>query len=268
MAHPEVEMESRAIQRIGGWLAVALLLWPAIQATCHPELTPSAPLTTDEIVERMVAMNRARAEALRSYTATCVYHVQNDNHNKSADLVVRVLFLWPNQKESTVLSESGSSVLRSHVLNRLLEEESEAMQAENRRQTDMNPQNYEFRLVSYERTGPHDSYVIEVVPKTRNKFLFQGRVWVDAEDFGIVRMEGAPAKSPSWWTTDIEVSHSYCKVGDFWLPARNETIAQVRIFGRSVLTIVYKDYKVIEAQSVRAPALISAITSGTRVAGN
>jgi hypothetical protein len=256
------------IRRIDSWLALSLLLWPAPQATCKPQPIGSNPLTTAQIVDRMVAMNRARAEALRSYTATCVYHVENDNHNKSADLVLKVLFLWPNLKESTVVSESGSDYMRSHVLDRLLEGESEAMRAENRRRTEINPENYEFRLVGHERLGPHDSYVMEVVPKSRNKFSFQGRVWVDAEDFGIVRMEGSPAKNPSWWTTHVDVSHSYCKVGDFWLPARNETIAQVRMFGRSVLTIVYKDYKLIEAQSVRAPALLTATPLARRAAGN
>ena len=222
-------MEGQMIRRIGGWLALSFLLSPATQANCKPQPIVSTPLTTAQIVDRMVAMNNARAEALRSYTATCVYHVENDDHNKSAEMVLKVLFLWPNLKESTIVSETGSNSLRSHVLDRLLQGESEAMQAENRRRTEMNPDNYVFRLVGHEQMGPHESYVMEVVPKSRNKFSFQGRVWVDAEDFGIVRMEGTPAKNPSWWTTHVDVSHSYCKVGDFWLPARNETIAQVRM---------------------------------------
>ena len=250
-------MEARTVNRIIGCgaLLVALLL----QSTGVASVASSAPLTTDQVVQRMVAMNRARAEALRSYTATCVYHVENDNHDRSADLVVKIAYLWPNRKESTIISWSGSSALRNYVLNRLREGELEAMQEENRRRTDMNPENYDFSLVDYDRTGPHNSYVMEVVPKTKNKFLFRGRIWVDAQDFGIIRMEGAPAKNPSWWTTHIEVDHSYCKVGDFWLPSRLESVAHVRIFGRSVLTIIYKDYKLIDAHTVETPTLASAL---------
>jgi outer membrane lipoprotein-sorting protein len=258
-------MEVRTVKWIsscGTVLAVLLLQSIGVAA-----VSSSPPLSTAQVVERMVAMNRARAEALRSYTATCVYHVESGS-DRSADLVVKIAYLWPNRKESTIISWSGSSALRNYVLNRLRESELEAMQEENRRRTDMNPENYDFTLVGIEETGPHKFYVMEVVPKIKNKFLFRGRIWVDARDFGITRMEGAPAKNPSWWTTHIEVDHSYSKVGDFWLPARIESVAQVRMFGRSVLTIIYKDYKLIEAHSVETPTLASALPLGTRVTKN
>jgi hypothetical protein len=259
-------MEARTAKRISGYGTILAVL--LLQSTGFAAVTSPQPLTTGQVVQRMVTMNRARAEALRSYTATCMYHVESDGHDRSADLVVRIAYLWPNRKESTIISWSGSSALRNYVLNRLREGELEAMQAENRRRTDMNPENYDFTLVGIERTGPHNSYVMEVVPKIKNKFLFRGRIWVDAQDFGITRMEGAPAKNPSWWTTHIEVSHSYSKVGDFWLPARIESVAQVRMFGRSVLTIIYKDYKLIEAHAVETPTLASALPMGSRVAKN
>jgi hypothetical protein len=37
------------------------------------------------------------------------------------------------------------------------------------------------------------------------------------------------------------------KVGDFWLPARNESVSYIRLGGRATLTIEYKDYRVIDA---------------------
>jgi len=46
------------------------------------------------------------------------------------------------------------------------------MQEEQRRQTAMSPKNYEFRLVTYERTGEQGSYILEVTPRIKNKFLF------------------------------------------------------------------------------------------------
>ncbi len=39
-----------------------------------------------------------------------------------------------------------------------------------------------------------------VEPQTNNKLLFRGRIWVDAEDFAVVRIEAVPAKNPSFWT--------------------------------------------------------------------
>jgi len=210
----------------------------------------------------MVAMNQQRAEALRGYTATRVYHLEyNGRKDKTAEMVVKMTYRWPNQKEFTIVSESGSRMLRNRVLKRLLKAELEAMQEENRQQTAIRPDNYEFRLAGYERTTRHEFYVMEVTPKAKNKFLFRGRIWVDAQDFAIVRIEGEPAKNPSWWTKRNDFQHSYEKWGDFWLPARNETVTQLRIFGRAFLTIEYKDYQLTEVRSLQAPprAEVSAV---------
>jgi len=249
------------------YLAIVIALGFASSNRCSAACAPSVPLTACGVVERMVALNRARAAALRSYSSTRTYHVENDNHSKSAELVVRVAFLWPNQEESTILSESGSNFLQTCVLKRLLESEREAMRAENQRREEMSPENYDFRMVRYERSGERDDYVLDVVPKSKDKFLFQGRIWVDGRDFGIIRMEGAPAKSPSWWTTHVDVVHSYCKVGDFWLPERNVSVAQVRMFGRSVLTIEYRDYKLIDTRSVQVPASSGEMSAARENAG-
>ncbi len=240
----------RTVRARRRWMVVALLLcgipWGSAWAL---ESSVAAPLTTAEVVERMVEMNRRRTEALRSYTAIRAYHVEN--RSRRADLVVKMTYRWPDQKEFTVLSESGSKFLRDHVLKRLVKAEMESMEKANRQQREMDPSNYHFALVGYERTPARDLYVLEVTPKSKKKFLFRGRIWVDAEDFGIVRMEGEPAKNPSWWTKKIDILHSYEKIGDFWLPARNETVTAVRIFGQSLVTIEYNGYELTEVRSMQ-----------------
>jgi len=84
--------------------------------------------------------------------------------------------------------------------------------------------------------------VLEVSPKTKNKFLIRGRVWVDAEDFAITRIEGSPAKNPSFWVRSVQVLHRYQRAGRFWLPALNQSRAQARIFGTTDVAIEYFDY--------------------------
>jgi len=199
----------------------------------------------------MVKMNKRRAEALRSYTSVRAYRVEN-SQTRRADLLVKMTYRWPDQKEFTVLSESGSKFLRNHVLKRLVKAEVESMRENERQRKEMDTSNYDFQLAGHERTAVREFYVLEVIPKGRSKFLFRGKIWVDAQDFGIARMEGAPAKNPSWWVTKVDLQHSYQKIGDFWLPRRNETISQVRIFGQSVLTIEYKDYQLTEVRSLQA----------------
>jgi hypothetical protein len=43
------------------------------------------------------------------------------------------------------------------------------------------------------------------------------------------------------------VRHRHEKVGNFWLPGENKTESIMRLGGRALLSIEYKDYRVTEA---------------------
>lgn len=241
------ERKTQLLLKIG--LAVCLFLAETGVNVSFAQETSVAPLTTTQVVQKMVERNEQRAQALESYRGTRVYHLEYHGwSSKSAGLVVAMTYRRPDEKKFCILSESGSELLHKRVLKRLLEAEVEAMQEEQRRQTAMGPENYEFLLVAYERTLEQDFYVLEVTPRIKNKFLFRGRIWVQGQDFAVARMEGEPTKNPSWWTKRNVIHVTYEKVGDFWLPARNETNTQVRIVGRSSLTIVYQDYHIPETR--------------------
>jgi len=55
--------------------------------------------------------------------------------------------------------------------------------------------NYNFVLAGYENTPAGGQYVLSLLSKTRNKFLYRGKIWFDAHDFAVVRIEGEPAKN-------------------------------------------------------------------------
>jgi hypothetical protein len=99
------------------------------------------------------------------------------------------------------------------------------------------------------------SYVLEIDPKKPTKFLIRGRIWVDAQDFAIARIEGQPAKNLSFWIRSVKVEQRYGRTGQFWLPALNQSVAQARIFGATEVVIEYSDYKanVREAQARARP---------------
>jgi len=225
-----------------GWM-MCLWLAESSASVSFAQETSGAPLTADQVVQRMVERNQQRAQVLEGYRGTRTYHLEYHGlSSKSATLVVAMTYRRPDEKKFCIVSESGSELLQGRVLKRLLEAEAEAMQEEQRRQTAMGPENYQFRLATYD----HGFYVLEVTPRTKNKFLFRGRIWVEGQDFAVARMEGEPARNPSWWTKRNAIQVIYEKVGQFWLPARNETNTQLRIVGRSLLTIVYRDYEILQ----------------------
>jgi hypothetical protein len=215
--------------------------------------TMDPPLTVSQVVSRMVETNRLRTEALRRYTSVRSYHLElRGLLHKEADMKVKMTYQWPGKKDFTVLSESGSAFMRKHVLKRLIEAENEASARSEHRQSAITPQNYDFELAGYEHNAQGQFYILAAVPREKRKFLFTGRIWVNARNFAIMRIEGQPATTLSWWTTKVNFVYQYKKFGEFWLPALNKTVTQVRIFGRSLLTIKYQDYDFAEALNVEA----------------
>ena len=152
------------------------------------------------------------------------------------------------------MSESGSGTVRSRVFKKLLEAEQESMREENQQRSAITPQNYIFELTDYQTIGGNELYVLDAQPLTQNKFLFRGRIWVDAKDFAIAQVEGEPAVNPSWWTVKTDFTRSYQKLGGFWLPESNESVTKVRIFGSAVLTIKYGEYQITQTHNSN-PAL-------------
>jgi outer membrane lipoprotein-sorting protein len=224
----------------------------ACLAVCLPAVAQqtvvSAPLAADEVMRRVVEMTELRGKVLESYSSLRSYHLEcHCLSHKKADMVVRVEYEAPNRKVFTVVSESGSGTVRDRVFKKLLAAEEESMSAENQQHTATTPENYAFQLSDYQNTDTGEFYVLDAEPRTKNKFLFRGRIWVDAKDFAITRVEGQPAVNPSWWTLHTEFKRSYEKVGNFWLPTSNNSETKVRVLGTAVLTIEYGNYQITQA---------------------
>ena len=235
--------------------ARSFLLTLTLVLLCLPLLAQqaktAAPLTADEVMQRVADNNQLRAKALENYSSVRSYHLEcHCLSHKKADMVVRADYQAPDKKEFTILDESGSGTVRHKVFKKLLEAEQESMLAENQQRSAVTTENYTFQLSDYQKTETEEFYVIEAEPRSKNKFLFRGRIWVNANDFAITRVEGQPAVNPSWWTQRTDFKRSYQKVGDFWLPESNESETKVRVFGTAVLTISYKDYKITQARDV------------------
>ena len=109
----------------------------------------------------------------------------------------------------------------------------------------------------YESTPSGLAYILSVEPRTNNKLLYRGRIWVDAEDFAVVRIEAVPAKNPSFWTKETKIEQVYTKVGDFWLPLSNRSTSAIRLGGQCNFTIDYQDYQITSATAVGTPRKVA-----------
>lgn len=225
-----------------------------------PAGEPIIQLSTEDIVTNMVRRNLERAQALGAYQSTRIYRL--DYHgfpgSRSAEMIVDVKYRSPGTKEFSIRSEKGSHLLIDRVFHRLLQSEKEALNEENQSRVALNTDNYHFTLAGSERTPAGSFYILSVEPVTNDKLLYRGRIWVDAEDFAVMRIEAAPAKNPSFWTKETKIEQVYTKVGDFWLPVSNRSTSAIRLGGRAYFTIDYQDYQITAATPVGAPRKVAA----------
>ena len=216
----------------------------AVETTARP-----APLALEQVVSNLEQRNAQRAAALEEFEGKRVYRMQYRGFpsDKDAEMVVKVTFHAPNSKEFTVVSQTGSKFVIDHIFKKLLEGELEAAKGDNGHDTALTRQNYNFELTGYEPTQDGGQYVLKLLPRTKNKFLYRGKIWIDAKDFAVVRIEGEPGKNPSMWIKKTDIAHRYIKVNDFWLPAENHTESFIRLGGKATLSIEYQDYKIIKS---------------------
>jgi hypothetical protein len=197
----------------------------------------------DDVVGRMLARDAQRQVSHNGYEGMRRYVLTNDHMHKRAEMTVRVNGDPDGAKHFEVVAEEGWKAAQKHVLRKMLESEAETSRPEQRTKSLLTTDNYEFQLTGTESVGERIAYAIDVTPKRKEKYLFRGRIWVDAEDYALVRADGNPAKNPSFWTKSVHFVHKYEKSGEFWFPVTTESETEARIFGATNLTIEYFEYK-------------------------
>jgi hypothetical protein len=229
------------------FLLIALFLLPASAAAADE--SPSLP-TAEEIVARMGFRDLQRQVSIEGYAGMRRYVLDNQHLHKRAEMLVQVQGDPDGTKHFEVVSEEGWKAAHKHVLRKMLESESETSHPEARAKTRINPENYDFKIAGTEVIDGRTAYVLEVSPKRKEKYLFRGRIWVDAEDYALARAEGQPAKNPSFWTKSTHFVQIYQKSGLLWFPRSTQSVTEAHIFGTTDVNIEYFDYA---PKTVHAP---------------
>lgn len=228
--------------------ALALLLGGAIWAQVAAPSDP-LPMTAAQIVERMQRENQLRLQALRHYHSMRHYQVDYKGFGAdiAASMVVEASYDAATGKSFRIVSQTGSKALLDKVLKRALESEKDA--SKDLKANALTTANYTFSLEGTETLPTGPAYILSVKPLVPTKYLYRGKVWVEAADFAVVKMEVEPAKNPSFWISRADIHQTYVKAGRFWLPQTNRSISKVRVGGSATLTIDYGAYQVTPESS-------------------
>jgi negative regulator of sigma E activity len=241
-------------------LLSAFVLISALPAAAQDSAT--SPMAGD-IVTRMAAHDLARQSSIEGYAGMRRYVLENQKLHKHAEMLVEVQGDKDGTKHFEVVSEDGWKSAHKHVLHKMLETEAETSKPEMRASARLISENYDFALVGTELVAGRTAYVLETRPKRNEHYLFEGRIWVDAEDYALVRAEGKPAKKLSFWTKSIHFVQVYQKCGPIWFPLSTQSVTDAVLFGTTNVSIDYFDYaprmpnrlgnSIMSAEAVRTP---------------
>jgi hypothetical protein len=197
----------------------------------------------DVVAARMMERDTQRQALVAGYQGMRRYILDNERTHKHAEILVHIDCGADGIKHFEFVSQSGWKGAYRHVVSKMLESEAEASHPDVRSKIRLSPENYEFHMLRSALLDDRMDYLLEVVPRRREERLFEGRVWIDAQDYAVARIEGEPARNPSFWIRSVHFTHAYQKSGPIWFPVTTESVNDVRIFGATTLTIDYFDYK-------------------------
>lgn len=230
----------------GSMPAIALLCAAASACAKDPAagVGTTTGLSSVEVVEQIRDHTAAQILELKHFTALRHYQVEYRGYSAiiAAKMDVEVNYDAVQGMSFRIVSQSGSKFLCDKVLKRAVDSEYEA--SRDKRLTELTPANYRFQMVGRETIDGRPAYILAVEPLSDGKFLYRGKIWVDAVDFQVVKMETEPARNPSFFISRTLIHYTGVLAHGFWLPQKIRSETKVRIGGTAVLTIDYGNYQV------------------------
>jgi len=206
----------------------------------------SAQSAAGPMTRQIDAAVRQRAANVAGFTDIehyVVYRGKDETH-PAAEITVKATFRRGEGRSYRILSQSGSEVIRKLGLIRLLKEEKALSQPGALEQNWLNSTNYQMSLKSDkpEQINGHLCYAISIVPKRRAPETLIGTLWVDADDYAAIRIDGVPSRRPSIFAGSTRITRDYEEVHGYSMATFARAESNSRWIGRTVITVSYSHY--------------------------
>lgn len=201
-----------------------------------------------QLVSRMNAADAERESTVAKVVSTRRYVLRNKRWDNDAVMVVRITSQPNASKHFEIVSMENAEGLQRKVLHKLIEAEVEASRTPRHEvETRISSENYDFAVIGSERMEGRDCVVLELKPKRSSKYLIAGKAWVDPKENATVRVEGQTARSLSFWIGKPRISQTFRKVDGVWVSAINRSVSDVKLIGRTELTVDFVDYDIVNS---------------------
>jgi negative regulator of sigma E activity len=227
---------------LGSLAAIASLAFPAFASeTSQPE-----PLGAVRLVSQVNEAETRRESDIHKMVSTRRYVLSNKRWEKDAVMDVRVTYESGVGKKFEILTMDNAGGLQKRAFEKILESEVEASKKSLEMEDGaITAANYEFTPLGMETLNGKECMVLELKPKRSSKYLLNGKVWIDLKEHAIIRVEGRTARSVSFWIGKPYIAQTFRKVDDVWVSASNRSVSDVKLLGKTELSVDFTDYKIV-----------------------
>ena len=216
-------------------------VWTAIFTVSAVAATASAP--SDAIVENYCTASQVQAQTTRGASMDVQIDASLPKLKKHGRLhaLRRISPLGLIRYERAQFE--GDRVVIREVISRYLTAEVDA-QKEQSAEIAVTPRNYKFKSKGMNQSDGQDVYVFEVTPRQKREKLFKGEVWIDARTFLKVRESGYLVKNPDFMVKKVNFIRRYEIQDGISVPRQEQSVADVRLFGKVELTIDFSNFSI------------------------
>jgi len=237
--------------RFSAFVSAALFSTAFISIPLQSQIPLPLPAQTPDeatVIRGVDAAVHHRVDSIAGYTVTESYKLfrGSDLTHPAAEMTVQTTYSRETGKSYKILSEDGSHILRSAVFSPLLDNEQRINLPGNVEASWLISANYEMRLQpgGQQQINGRACYALAIHPRQKMPNLIEGTLWVDARDYGIVKIEGHGSRSASWITFPSQVMRVYEPIDGFAMATHAKAVAESDLLGPTTVTIDYTDYKI------------------------
>jgi hypothetical protein len=208
----------------------------------------AATVDVDPLVDRFLT---GEDTPLDSYRASRRMTARNARFKKEAWAEVVTALTPATGFTYAVLASGGSSMVVDRVLLPALENEARLWRSGEPARNALTRENYEFAPAVGGVAGEEELRV-PIRARRKHILLVNGTLFLSPADGDLLRVEGRLSKSPSFWVSRVDVTRRYARIGGVRVPVELESVAQLRLAGRSEMRIAYR-YESINGLQVTHP---------------
>jgi hypothetical protein len=197
-------------------------------------VTSNVRATVPDAAEHSIQQFLAQDDTVRPYRAT--RRLESQNGSRRAWLEAMTEYSPETGLRYVITGEGGSGYIRSKVLRAVLDGERDVIANGETARSSLAHANYRFQANGIDGDGFAN---VLLSPRRKERVLVSGMMALNADDGGLVRLQGRLAKSPSFWIRNVDIVRHYERIDGHVVPVALETTAQVRFLGEATLRMTY-----------------------------